>query len=61
MGTWGIGSFENDDAADFMIDALKSGDLSLVREVLDGAECAHLHPRRQLRASGTVARDRQLP
>ena len=35
MGTWGIGSFENDDAADFMIDLLDSGDLSLVREVLD--------------------------
>lgn len=35
MGTWGIGSFENDDAADFMIDLLDSGDLSLIREVLD--------------------------
>lgn len=35
MGAWGIGSFENDDAADFMIDLLDSGDLSLVREVLD--------------------------
>ena len=35
MGTWGIGSFDNDDAADFMIDVLDSGDLSLVREVLD--------------------------
>ncbi len=35
MGTWGIGSFENDDAGDFMIDLLDSGDLSLVREVLD--------------------------
>ena len=35
MGTWGIGSFENDDAADFMIDALKSGDLSLLGEVFD--------------------------
>ena len=35
MGTWGIGSFENDDAADFMIDVLDSGDLSLIREVLD--------------------------
>ena len=35
MGTWGIGSFENDDAADFMIDALESGDLSLLGEVFD--------------------------
>lgn len=35
MGTWGTGSFENDDAADFMIDVLDSGDLSLIREVLD--------------------------
>lgn len=35
MGTWGIGSFENDDAADFMIDALQSGDLSLLGEVFD--------------------------
>ena len=32
MGTWGIGSFENDDAADFMIDVLDSGDLALVRQ-----------------------------
>ncbi|MBL8257152.1 MAG: DUF4259 domain-containing protein [Pseudoxanthomonas mexicana] len=35
MGTWGIGSFENDHAADFMIDVLDSGDLSLIRDVLD--------------------------
>lgn len=35
MGTWGIGSFENDDAADFMIDALESGDLSLLGEMFD--------------------------
>jgi len=35
MGAWGIGSFENDDAADFMIDALESGDLSLMGEVFD--------------------------
>ncbi|MBD9469351.1 DUF4259 domain-containing protein [Pseudoxanthomonas sp. PXM01] len=35
MGTWGIGSFENDGAADFLIDVLDSGDLSLIREVLD--------------------------
>lgn len=35
MGTWGIGSFENDDAADFMIDVLDSGDLALVHEALD--------------------------
>lgn len=35
MGTWGTGSFENDHAADFMIDVLDSGDLSLLRDVLD--------------------------
>ena len=35
MGTWGIGSFDNDDAADFMIDVLDSGDLALVHEALD--------------------------
>lgn len=35
MGTSGIGSFENDYAADFMIDMLIGGDLSLLREVLD--------------------------
>lgn len=35
MGAWGTGSFENDHAADFMIDVLDSGDLSLIREVLD--------------------------
>lgn len=35
MGAWGYGSFENDDAADFLVDARDSGDLSLIREVLD--------------------------
>lgn len=35
MGAWGLGSFENDDAADFLIDITDSGDLSLVREALD--------------------------
>lgn len=35
MGNWGIGSFENDGAADFLVDVLGSGDLSLIREVLD--------------------------
>jgi hypothetical protein len=35
MGAWGFGSFDNDDAADFMADATESGDLSLVRGALD--------------------------
>lgn len=35
MGAWGVGSFDNDDAADFLADVTESGDLSLVREVLD--------------------------
>lgn len=35
MGAWGLGSFDNDDAADFLADVTESGDLSLVREVLD--------------------------
>ena len=35
MGAWGFGSFDNDDAADFLADATETGDLSLIREVLD--------------------------
>ena len=35
MGAWGIGSFENDDAGDFLADATESGDLSLLLEVFD--------------------------
>lgn len=35
MGAWGVGSFDNDDAADFLADITESGDLSLIREVLD--------------------------
>lgn len=35
MGAWGIGSFDNDDAADFLADVTESGDLSFIREVLD--------------------------
>ena len=35
MGAWGFGSFENDDASDFLAEATESGDLSLVREALD--------------------------
>jgi hypothetical protein len=35
MGAWGFGSFDNDDAADFLADVTESGDLSLIREVLD--------------------------
>ena len=35
MGAWGFGSFENDDASDFLAEATESGDLSLIREALD--------------------------
>ena len=35
MGAWGLGSFENDDACDFLADATESGDLTLLREALD--------------------------
>lgn len=35
MGAWGIGSFENDDACDFLAEVMENGDLSLLREVLD--------------------------
>lgn len=35
MGAWGVGSFENDDAGDFLGDVTDSGDLSLIREALD--------------------------
>lgn len=35
MGAWGPGSFDNDDAADFLADLLDSGDTSLLRETLD--------------------------
>ncbi|GGD47396.1 DUF4259 domain-containing protein [Pseudoxanthomonas indica] len=35
MGAWGPGSFENDDAADFLADVTDSGDLALLREVID--------------------------
>ncbi len=34
MGTWGNGSFENDDAADFMADLTEIADLSLVSDAL---------------------------
>lgn len=34
MGTWGNGSFENDDAADFMADLTDVADLSLVSDAL---------------------------
>ena len=33
MGAWGNGSFDNDDAADFLSDVTDSSDLTLVREI----------------------------
>lgn len=35
MGAWGFGSFENDDAGDFLGDLTDSGDLALIREAID--------------------------
>ena len=35
MGAWGVGSFDNDDAGDFLSELIDSGDLSLIREVFD--------------------------
>ena len=34
MGAWGSGSFDNDDAADFLAEVVESGDVSLLREVI---------------------------
>ena len=34
MGAWGFGSFDNDDAADFLAEVTASGDVSLLREVI---------------------------
>ena len=34
MGAWGFGSFDNDDAADFLSEVTDSGDVSLLREVI---------------------------
>ncbi|MEA9554841.1 DUF4259 domain-containing protein [Xanthomonas nasturtii] len=34
MGCWGIGSFDNDTAADWVCDLTEAGDLSLVREAI---------------------------
>lgn len=35
MGAWGLGSFENDEAADFLAEVTGSGDLALIREAID--------------------------
>lgn len=35
MGAWGLGSFENDEAADFLAEVIGSGDLALIREAID--------------------------
>lgn len=34
MGAWGVGSFDNDDAADFLSDVTEGADLGPVREIL---------------------------
>lgn len=33
MGAWGNGSFDNDDAADFLADVADGSDLALVRKI----------------------------
>ena len=35
MGAWGYGSFDNDDASDFLADVTQGGDASLLREAID--------------------------
>jgi hypothetical protein len=35
MGAWSVGSFENDDALDFLAEITESDDLSLIRKVFD--------------------------
>lgn len=35
MGAWGTGSFEKDDACDFLTDVTDAGDLALIAEALD--------------------------
>ena len=34
MGTWGVGSFENDQAADFVCQVRNAGELSYIDECL---------------------------
>ncbi|UHQ18798.1 DUF4259 domain-containing protein [Lysobacter sp. KIS68-7] len=36
-GTWGTGSFDNDDAADFLLDATKQADVQQLRSALERA------------------------
>ncbi|WP_379653767.1 DUF4259 domain-containing protein [Pseudoxanthomonas sp. UC19_8] len=35
MGAWGLGSFENDEAADLVLDALERNDLSVLQDALE--------------------------
>ena len=35
MGAWGYGSFDNDDAADFLAEVAQGGDASLLHEAID--------------------------
>ena len=37
MGAWGVGTFENDDASDWVYQLEEAGDLTLVREALGAA------------------------
>lgn len=42
MGAWGIKTFENDDASDWVYDLEKTSDLSLLRQTLELADCDYL-------------------
>lgn len=35
MGAWGLGSFENDDALDFVMEIVESNDLGIIEEALE--------------------------
>ena len=38
MGAWGIGSFENDEALDWLSDLVASGDASVIESALAAAD-----------------------
>ncbi len=42
MGTWGVGSFENDAAADWTVDLEESEDLSLIESAFQKSTAAYL-------------------
>jgi len=42
MGTWGINTFDNDDAADWLYDLEESEDLSLIEDTLEKSKTDYL-------------------